>query len=51
MNENTLGVIELKDIVKGGMRDRFDHLRAMGIRTVGLGTQNGSFPLEGAAVS
>jgi potassium-transporting ATPase ATP-binding subunit len=29
-----LGVIHLKDIVKGGMRDRFDELRRMGIRTV-----------------
>jgi K+-transporting ATPase ATPase B chain len=29
-----LGVIELKDIVKGGMRERFDHLRRMGIRTI-----------------
>jgi K+-transporting ATPase ATPase B chain len=29
-----LGVIELKDIVKGGIRERFEELRAMGIRTV-----------------
>ena len=29
-----LGVIELKDVVKEGMRERFDRLRAMGIRTV-----------------
>src|SRR5438552_18006052 len=29
-----LGVVHLKDIVKGGIRDRFDQLRAMGIRTV-----------------
>jgi K+-transporting ATPase ATPase B chain len=29
-----LGVIELKDVVKEGMHERFDHLRAMGIRTV-----------------
>jgi len=29
-----LGVIELKDVVKGGMRERFDQLRSMGIRTV-----------------
>jgi potassium-transporting ATPase ATP-binding subunit len=29
-----LGVIYLKDIVKGGMRERFDELRRMGIRTV-----------------
>jgi K+-transporting ATPase ATPase B chain len=29
-----LGVIHLKDVVKSGMRERFDELRAMGIRTV-----------------
>ena len=29
-----LGVIQLKDVVKEGMRERFDELRAMGIRTV-----------------
>jgi K+-transporting ATPase ATPase B chain len=33
-SRGALGVIELKDIVKGGMRERFDHLRAIGIRTV-----------------
>jgi potassium-transporting ATPase ATP-binding subunit len=33
-NARVLGVIELKDIVKGGMRDRFERLRMMGIRTV-----------------
>jgi K+-transporting ATPase ATPase B chain len=31
---HALGVIHLKDIVKGGIRERFDQLRAMGIRTV-----------------
>ncbi len=30
----TLGVIELKDVVKGGMKERFAQLRRMGIRTV-----------------
>ncbi len=34
VNELALGVIQLKDIVKGGMRQRFDRLRAMGIKTV-----------------
>jgi K+-transporting ATPase ATPase B chain len=29
-----LGVVHLKDIVKGGMRERFDELRKMGIRTI-----------------
>jgi K+-transporting ATPase ATPase B chain len=33
-NANVLGVIYLKDVVKGGMRERFDRLRMMGIRTV-----------------
>jgi len=33
-NDKVLGVIYLKDIVKGGIHERFDQLRAMGIRTV-----------------
>jgi K+-transporting ATPase ATPase B chain len=33
-DSQVLGVIYLKDVVKEGMRHRFDHLRAMGIRTV-----------------
>jgi K+-transporting ATPase ATPase B chain len=33
-NNWALGVVHLKDIVKGGMRERFDELRKMGIRTV-----------------
>ena len=33
-DSQVLGVIELKDVVKDGMSERFDHLRAMGIRTV-----------------
>ncbi|HST24112.1 MAG TPA: potassium-transporting ATPase subunit KdpB [Blastocatellia bacterium] len=33
-NTRALGVIHLKDIVKGGMSERFDHLRKMGIKTV-----------------
>jgi len=33
-NERVLGVVHLKDIVKGGLRDRFERFRAMGIRTV-----------------
>jgi K+-transporting ATPase ATPase B chain len=31
---NVLGVIELKDIIKGGIKERFAELRAMGIKTV-----------------
>src|SRR5574342_424999 len=30
----TLGVIALRDVIKAGMRERFDRLRAMGIRTI-----------------
>jgi potassium-transporting ATPase ATP-binding subunit len=33
-NGRALGVIHLKDIVKGGLRDRFQRFRAMGIKTV-----------------
>ncbi len=33
-NEHVLGVVYLKDIVKEGMKARFDQLRAMGIRTI-----------------
>ncbi len=33
-DKSPLGVIYLKDIVKGGMRERFAHLRQMGIKTV-----------------
>jgi K+-transporting ATPase ATPase B chain len=43
-----LGVIYLKDIVKGGMRERFDRLRAMGIRTVMI---TGDNPLTAAAIA
>jgi len=33
-NDKVLGVVHLKDIVKGGLRDRFDRFRTMGIKTV-----------------
>jgi K+-transporting ATPase ATPase B chain len=33
-NGNALGVVELKDIVKGGIKERFGELRKMGIKTV-----------------
>jgi K+-transporting ATPase ATPase B chain len=41
-------VVHLKDIVKGGMRDRFDQLRRMGIRTVMI---TGDNPLTAAAIA
>ena len=47
-NRRALGVIHLKDIVKGGMRDRFDQLRAMGIKTVMI---TGDNPLTAAAIA
>ena len=47
-NFRALGVIYLKDIVKGGMRDRFDQLRAMGIKTVMI---TGDNPLTAAAIA
>ncbi len=47
-NRGALGVIELKDVVKGGMKERFDQLRAMGIRTVMI---TGDNPLTAAAIA
>jgi K+-transporting ATPase ATPase B chain len=47
-NRRALGVIELKDIVKGGMKERFVQLRAMGIRTVMI---TGDNPLTAAAIA
>ena len=43
-----LGVIELKDVVKGGMSERFAQLRKMGIRTVMI---TGDNPLTAAAIA
>jgi len=43
-----LGVVHLKDIVKGGIRERFAHLRRMGIRTVMI---TGDNPLTAAAIA
>src|ERR1700751_489062 len=47
-DRRVLGAIYLKDIVKGGMRERFDQLRAMGIRTVMI---TGDNPLTAAAIA
>nr|MDQ2900707.1 potassium-transporting ATPase subunit KdpB [Acidobacteriota bacterium] len=47
-NARTLGVIHLKDIVKGGMRERFEQMRTMGIRTVMI---TGDNPLTAAAIA
>jgi K+-transporting ATPase ATPase B chain len=43
-----LGVVHLKDVVKGGMRHRFEALRAMGIRTVMI---TGDNPLTAASIA
>ncbi|MGA2135853.1 MAG: potassium-transporting ATPase subunit KdpB [Bryobacteraceae bacterium] len=43
-----IGVIHLKDVVKGGMRERFEQLRRIGIRTVMI---TGDNPLTAAAIA
>ncbi len=47
-NASALGVIHLKDIVKGGLRDRLARLRAMGIRTIMI---TGDNPLTAAVIA
>ena len=47
-DERLLGIVHLKDIVKGGIRDRFAELRRMGIRTVMI---TGDNPLTAAAIA
>ena len=47
-NMETLGVIHLKDIVKGGLPDRFARFRAMGIKTVMI---TGDNPLTAASIA
>ena len=47
-NDRVLGVIQLKDIVKGGIRERFAELRRMGIKTVMI---TGDNPLTAAAIA
>src|SRR5260221_6363735 len=43
-----LGIIQLKDVVKGGIKERFDRFRAMGIRTVMI---TGDNPRTAAAIA
>ena len=47
-NHRAMGVIHLKDVVKGGIRERFAQLRSMGIRTVMI---TGDNPLTAAAIA
>jgi K+-transporting ATPase ATPase B chain len=47
-NDQPLGVIHLKDIVKGGLKERFSQLRKMGIKTVMI---TGDNPLTAAAIA
>ena len=43
-----LGVVELKDIVKGGIKERFAEMRRMGIKTIMI---TGDNPLTAAAIA
>jgi K+-transporting ATPase ATPase B chain len=47
-NKTVLGVVQLKDVVKGGIKERFAQLRKMGIRTVMI---TGDNPLTAAAIA
>ncbi len=47
-HNRALGIIHLKDIIKGGMKERFDQLRRMGIKTVMI---TGDNPLTAAAIA
>jgi potassium-transporting ATPase ATP-binding subunit len=47
-NERVLGVVELKDVVKGGIRERFAELRRMGIKTIMI---TGDNALTAAAIA
>ncbi len=48
INDKILGVIYLKDVVKAGLKDRFEQLRAMGIKTIMC---TGDNPLTAAAIA
>ncbi len=47
-NEKPLGIIHLKDVVKGGLNERFAQLRKMGIKTIMI---TGDNPLTAAAIA
>jgi K+-transporting ATPase ATPase B chain len=47
-NDRLIGIIHLKDVIKGGMKERFIQLRKMGIRTIMI---TGDNPLTAAAIA
>lgn len=47
-NEKIVGVIHLKDVIKGGIKERFKEMRKMGIRTIMV---TGDNPLTAAAIA
>lgn len=47
-NEKIMGIIELKDVIKGGIKERFAAMRKMGIRTIMV---TGDNPLTAAAIA
>lgn len=46
--KNVVGIIHLKDIIKGGIKERFEDMRRMGIKTIMI---TGDNPLTAAAIS
>jgi K+-transporting ATPase ATPase B chain len=47
-NKDVLGVVALNDVIKGGMKERFAHLRKMGIKTIMI---TGDNPMTAAAIA
>ncbi len=47
-NEKVIGIIHLKDVIKGGIKERFKEMRKMGIRTIMV---TGDNPLTAAAIA
>lgn len=47
-NGRVLGIVELKDVVKGGIRERFAEMRSMGLKTIMI---TGDNPLTAAAIA
>ncbi len=47
-NHKIMGIVQLKDVIKGGLKERFEQMRKMGIRTVMV---TGDNPLTAAAIA